>query len=52
MVRELTPIRERAITLAAHPDDVWDVLRDGARRAGEVARATIEEVRRRVGVRR
>jgi tryptophanyl-tRNA synthetase len=52
MVRELTPIRERAIDLAAHPDDVWDVLREGARRAGEVARATMEEVRRRVGVRR
>ena len=52
MVRELGPIRERAIDLAAHPDDVWDVLRDGARRAGDMARATMEEVRRRVGVRR
>jgi tryptophanyl-tRNA synthetase len=51
MVRELLPIRERAIDLAAHPDDVWDTLRDGARRASEVAKATMEEVRRRVGVR-
>jgi tryptophanyl-tRNA synthetase len=52
MVRELAPIRERAINLAAHPDDVWDVLRDGARRARKVAEATMEEVRRKVGVRR
>jgi tryptophanyl-tRNA synthetase len=50
MLRELTPIRERAAELSVRPDHVRDVLREGARRAREVAQATMEEVRRRLGV--
>jgi len=51
MLEALTPIRERALALAARPDEVHDILREGARRARAVAEHTMEEVRRRVGVR-
>jgi len=47
---ELGPIRERRAALAARPDDVRDVLASGSRRAREVARATMEDVRARVGM--
>jgi tryptophanyl-tRNA synthetase len=43
--RHLEPFRERRARLAGDPDHVWDVLRDGARRAGAVARETMAEVR-------
>ena len=51
MAEKLSPIRERAHALAARPDEVHDMLRQGAKRARAVAEATMEEVRRRVGVR-
>ena len=51
MVEALRPIRERAAEWLQHPDDVRDLLKEGARRAREVAQATMEEVRRKVGVR-
>lgn len=41
----LAPIRERRRQLAAHPDDVRDVLHEGARRARVLARETMEEVK-------
>ncbi|MGH7723898.1 MAG: tryptophan--tRNA ligase [Candidatus Eiseniibacteriota bacterium] len=41
----LAPIRERRAELAKRPDDVWDVIHDGDRRAREEARATMHEVR-------
>ena len=41
--------RERRRELLAHPDQVEDVIRDGARRAREVARATVDECRQAVG---
>ncbi len=44
------PLRERRAELEARPDYVDDVLRDGARRAGEVAERTMERVRRAVGL--
>ncbi len=47
---ELAPIRERRAALAARPDDVRDALVTGTRRARELARATMEVVREKVGV--
>jgi tryptophanyl-tRNA synthetase len=45
------PIRERARNLTQHPDDVRDVLTDGAKRARSRAQETMDEVRRLVGLR-
>ena len=39
------PIRAKRVELAKDPDSTWDMLRDGARRAREIAEATMEEVR-------
>lgn len=41
----LGPIRERRTELLERPDEVKDVLRDGARRAREVAEPVVEAVR-------
>ncbi len=43
------PMRERAAALRAEPEAVHAVLRDGAERAAVVARATMAEVRDRMG---
>jgi tryptophanyl-tRNA synthetase len=45
----LRPIQERRAKLAAS-GDVDEVLADGARRASEIARATMREVREKVGL--
>ena len=47
---ELVPIRARAAELAATPSLVTDALGDGAARARTVARATMAEVRERMGL--
>jgi len=39
------PIRARRVEIAKHPDATWDMLRDGAHRASEIAEATMREVR-------
>ncbi len=44
------PFRERRAELAANPDHVWDVLREGARRASAIAAQTIAEVKAAVGL--
>ncbi len=44
------PAHERLAELERHPDDVEDILRDGARRAREVARAVTERARRACGL--
>ncbi|MBQ9344403.1 MAG: tryptophan--tRNA ligase [Kiritimatiellae bacterium] len=44
------PLREKRAALAAHPDDVEDILRDGAARARVVARQTLQAARRAVGL--
>lgn len=49
MIAALAPIRERAAELRADPARVDKALRDGAARAGAVARATLAEVKRRMG---
>jgi len=51
MRAELRPIRERAAALEKNPDEVWDVLDTGARRCKEIAEKTMEEVRRKTGLR-
>ncbi len=44
------PFRERRAQLAADPDYVWDVLADGARRAGAIADEVLNEVKAAVGL--
>jgi len=48
--QNLAPLREKRNELAKDPDDVRDVLIDGARRAGEIAEATMEGVRKAVAL--
>jgi tryptophanyl-tRNA synthetase len=43
--QHLEPFRARRAELAACPDDVQDVLRDGGKRARAIAQKTMEEVR-------
>jgi tryptophanyl-tRNA synthetase len=45
LLRRLETIHARRPEFEAHPDTVWDILAAGSRKAREVARATIEEVR-------
>jgi tryptophanyl-tRNA synthetase len=44
------PARERYLALLAHPDDIEDVLREGAKRARAEALATIEAARAACGL--
>ena len=46
----LGPIRDRAAQLESHPEQVEDILRDGAKRARAIAATTIREVRERMGL--
>lgn len=46
----LEPFRERRAALAGDPDQIWDILRDGARRANVLADETMERVRDAVGL--
>ncbi len=48
--RSLEPFRARRAELAQDPDLVWDVLRDGQRRASAIARQTILEVKQAIGL--
>ena len=43
--KDLEPFRARRAEFAAKPEQVWDILHDGARRARELAEATMKEVR-------
>jgi len=47
---ELTPLRARRSELAAHPEDIDRILRDGAERARGVARTTLLEVKQKIGL--
>lgn len=47
---KFAPLRERRAEIARHPDQVEDVLADGARRARIEAERTMEEVRRVAGI--
>ncbi|MBN1371851.1 MAG: tryptophan--tRNA ligase [Anaerolineaceae bacterium] len=46
----LAPFREKRSALAEKPDYIWDVLHDGAQRAGTIAEQTMQEVRAAVGL--
>ncbi len=46
----LAPFREKRTALAEKPDYIWDVLHDGAKRAGAIAEQTMQEVRAAVGL--
>ncbi len=48
--QHLAPFRARREELASKPDLVWDVLRDGAARAGEIAEQTMVDVRKAIGL--
>ena len=48
--RALEPFRERRSEYEAKPGLVQEILADGARRASEIARVTITEVRERLGL--
>ncbi len=50
LIRYLAPFRERRAELLRDPDMVWDVLRDGARRATTIAESTLNEVKSLVGL--
>ena len=48
--QSLAPFRSRRQEFAAEPQMVWDVLSDGQRRASEIARQTIREVKDAIGL--
>jgi tryptophanyl-tRNA synthetase len=50
LVEHLAPFRERRIRLAEQPDQVWEVLHEGARRASAIASQVIAEVKEAVGL--
>jgi tryptophanyl-tRNA synthetase len=51
MMKTLEPIQDKAQELQKQPDQVRDVLEDGAKKAREIAVKTMEEVRERMGLR-
>jgi len=51
VVDHFAPIRARLAALRARPKELEAVLAEGKRKAGEIARTTMDEVRKRIGVR-
>ncbi len=47
---DLAPFRERRAALEEKPDEIWDILYDGAERASVIAKETMKEVRQAVGL--
>lgn len=45
LIERLAGIQARRAEFAAHPDTVWDILREGSKHARAVAEATMEDVR-------
>jgi tryptophanyl-tRNA synthetase len=45
LLKRLEPIHTRRPEFASRPDTVWDILREGSKKARAVAQATMEEVR-------
>lgn len=52
MNAHLAPFRARRSELNEHPDEIWDVLHDGAKRARVIAEKTMVEVRDAIGLAR
>ncbi len=51
MVETFAPIRDRYLQFTGRPDEVRDILSEGARRARPVAQATLAEVQGKMGLR-
>ncbi len=50
VAREFAPFRERAAHYRERPEEVLEILAQGARRASSLAQSTMAEVRRRMGM--
>jgi tryptophanyl-tRNA synthetase len=50
VAREFAPVRERAAYYRERPREVMEILAQGGERASSIARETMEEVRRRMGM--
>lgn len=50
IMADLAPLQARWQEFEAHPDDVRDILREGAARVRPLAQATVEEVKARMGL--
>lgn len=50
LVAAMDPIREKRTYYEQRPDEVADIIADGSRRARDIARQTMEEVRSAIGV--
>jgi len=50
IMADLAPVQARWQELEAHPDDVRDILREGAARVRPIAQATVEEVKEKMGL--
>ena len=48
--KALAPLRERRAELAKRPDDIFDILKDGGKRARVIAQQTMVEVREAIGL--
>lgn len=46
----LEPFREKRASLDKNPDEVWDILEDGRKRASVIAKQTMSEVRQAIGL--
>lgn len=46
----LQPFREKRASLDKNPDEVWDILEDGRKRASAIAKQTMREVRQAIGL--
>jgi tryptophanyl-tRNA synthetase len=46
----LAPLREKRVELDKRPDEVWDILNDGANRARVIAKQTLAEAKAAVGL--
>lgn len=47
----LDPLRQRRMEIQKHPDDLFDILREGTEKARPFAEATLEEVEYKMGLR-
>lgn len=50
IIQHLNPIRLKLEDLKKNPDYLWSTLEDGSRAASEIAEATLQEVKHRVGL--
>ncbi|KAF2898570.1 hypothetical protein ILUMI_07598, partial [Ignelater luminosus] len=50
IISHLSPIRQKILEFVAEPQHLIDVLKDGARRANEMAEVTAQEVRYKLGL--